>query len=128
LKKLIAIGFLAVLLLSSTEAYQLLKIPYIFKHFASHHRESPGLSFVAFLDMHYMHGSPRDNDYQDDMKLPFKTADNSTVNLSPFFSPISSIASEIKPVELPKLATCTFSEDFIPSAHLSRIWQPPKSC
>ena len=126
-KRLIAIGFLCMFLLSTTEAHQLLKIPYIFQHFSTHQKENSSITFLQFLDMHYMHGSPRDKDYQDDMKLPFKTADKCVVVLSPAFVPIVQTVSKIKPVELPKFEMGVYQDNFIPSTYLSSIWQPPKA-
>jgi hypothetical protein len=128
LKKIVAILFLTVYVLSATEAHQLLKLPFIFQHFSDHRQGNSHITFMQFLDMHYMHGSPKDKDYQDDMKLPFKSADNCTAALSPAFVPTVNLISEIKIVELPKIKGTLRKSDFIPSAYLSSIWQPPKSC
>lgn len=115
-------------LFSTTELHQLLKLPMVFEHFADHSKENKNISFLQFLDMHYMHGSPRDKDYSEDMKLPFKTADDCTATLSPVLIPqilktlaIPVICSLEKKVHVPNI-------QFVASAYLSIIWQPPKAC
>jgi hypothetical protein len=128
LKKIISILFLAVYVLSATEAHQLLKLPFIFQHYSDHRQGNSSITFMQFLDMHYMHGSPKDKDYQDDMKLPFKSMDNCTAAFSPAFVPTANPVSEIKIVELTKVKGTLLKPNFIPSAYLSSIWQPPRSC
>lgn len=120
---------LSVYVLSTTEAHQLLKLPYIFKHYAEHHQENKQISFLDFLDMHYMHGSPRSADYAEDMQLPFKSTDKCTVSLAPaYIHTISVTISLNKSIELKPPALCVYKEGFTPSPSLSGIWQPPKSC
>ena len=127
-KKIAAILLLALFLLSSTEAYQLTRLPVVFKHFAVHHRENSRLSFVAFLAMHYLHGSPKDKDYNEDMKLPFKTADKCAVNVLTALVPASlSIPVSIPAAHSPaKIPIHNERSDLL--AYLSHIWQPPKTC
>ena len=74
LKKLVTIFVFAVYLFSVTEAHQLLKLPVIFQHYAEHKTENDKISFLEFLAMHYLHGSPNDKDRDRDMQLPFKTS------------------------------------------------------
>ena len=85
MKKLISIVLLAVFMLTATDAYQLLKMPYVFKHFDQHQRGDRNLSVLEFLDMHYLHGTPNDTDYDEDMKLPFKSANKCPLNQSTIF-------------------------------------------
>ncbi|WP_343693677.1 hypothetical protein [Chitinophaga sp.] len=128
MKRLISIGLLTVILLSSTEGIQLLKLPYIFKHFAQHHRQDSHLSFLGFLAMHYLHGSPHDSDYEEDMKLPFKRTDNCQLSQSAAYAlPDQHIILTI-PQGLPRRVYTFYHTPFIPAGYLSCIWQPPKSC
>lgn len=127
-KRFIAILFLAIFVFSSTEAHQLLRIPYVFTHFAEHHRQNSQLSFIRFLDLHYMHGSPKDRDYDEDMKLPFKAPDKcqsgqSTIFLLPLLSP-----KVIKPLEVCREVNNTYRDCFVDSGYHSGVWQPPKFC
>ncbi len=76
MRRFAAILFFTAYLTSTTEASQLLKLPVILQHFHEHQQRNPGISFFKFLDMHYLHGSPHDEDYERDMQLPFKRADH----------------------------------------------------
>ncbi|NNU33092.1 hypothetical protein HK413_00860 [Mucilaginibacter sp. S1162] len=87
MKKFAAILLLTAYLFSTTELHQLLKLPVVFEHFAEHRKKNKNISFLQFPDMHYLHGSPKDKDYNEDMKLPFKTADNCTATVSPVLIP-----------------------------------------
>jgi len=129
LKKYVAILLLSVYLLSTTEAHQLLKLPYIFKHYAEHHQENDQISFLDFLDMHYMHGSPHDADYAEDMQLPFKSTDKCTFSLAPAYMPAFVVTiSHNKAIELKTPRVFVYKQVFITSPSLSGIWQPPRSC
>lgn len=125
MNRVVAQMFIILYFLTSTEAYQLLKIPVILQHFREHQQEDRSISFFKFLDIHYMHGSPMDDDYDRDMQLPFKKATHHLNNL---------------PVPIPELVRTTtqtlslkIPRDFI-SRNDSRthaeyaipIFQPPK--
>lgn len=114
-------------LFSTTELHQLLKLPVIFEHFADHRKENKAISFLQFLDMHYLHGSPKDKDYNEDMKLPFKSSHNCTITLSPVLVPqfVRAIdaplaAAVAKRIHIPKAR-------FVPFSYLANIWQPPRA-
>ncbi len=128
MKRCIAILFITIFVLSSTEAHQLLRVPYIFKHYIEHHRENNQISFLTFLDMHYMHGSPRGADYDEDMKLPFKSTDSCRLNFSVVFILPVNVPITIKPVELSTHIPIIFKDSFPVSEYHSGIWQPPKAC
>jgi hypothetical protein len=128
LKKFTAILLLTAFLFSTTELHQLLKLPVVFEHFADHRKENKNISFLQFLDMHYMHGSPRDKDYREDMKLPFKTADNCTATVSPVLIPQLAQALAIPVIFSAETKLHIFDAGFNTSSYLSSIWQPPKSC
>jgi hypothetical protein len=130
LKKLAAIFFLAVYLFATTDAYQLLKLPVVFQHFAEHRIENKNISFLEFLDMHYMHGSPKDADYDRDMQLPFKKACPDCVSCiaAAVFVPLTTSLSIEKPL-VQILTQNYFPQDqLLLSAYLASIWQPPKYC
>ena len=127
MKKLIAIFFLLGYLFSSTEAKQLCKIPVIFQHYAEHRLENNHLSLLAFLDMHYLHGSPFDQDYDRDMKLPFKT----TGDVFSFFPiPVDCMNVELT-MDCPQISLQFINK--IPSSRdlgvswVQNIWQPPRT-
>ena len=87
--------------------------------------ENKGITFLEFLDIHYMHGSPMDDDYERDMQLPFKKM-NHLVNMTPVH--LKAQASIVTAVILPSKHT----EFFIPNDHRvhskypSAVFQPPK--
>ena len=54
----------------------------MFQHYAEHQVEDKSISFIDFLDIHYMHGSPKDDDYDRDMQLPFKSSADCISNIS----------------------------------------------
>ncbi len=127
LKKSISIFFFSLYLLSTTEARQLLKLPVIFQHYQEHRQENNQLTFLAFLDIHYMHGSPKDNDYDRDMQLPFKTPSDCISTIAFAYVPTSLSISIPKPVlETTGIKYLRTKEAFLPSSYLSRIWQPPR--
>lgn len=128
LKNVIAISFLAIYLLTGTVAHQLLKLPYIFKHFSTHRHENRNITFLQFLEIHYLYGSPNDKDYQDDMKLPFKTADGCITSVSPCLIPALPGFFIVRSVKIMINKNPISEDQFLLSSYLSRIWQPPKSC
>lgn len=128
LKKAISILFLSIYLFTTTDAYQLLKMPMIFKHFVEHRQADKNISFVKFLDMHYMHGSPKDKDYNKDMQLPFKSSGDFMFVLSAEFIPLNQSFSIMAPVlSISDKKIAKEQNDLLPS-YLASIWQPPKSC
>ena len=126
LKKLLSIFFLSVYLLSATEARELLKFPVIFQHYQEHKLLNKTITLLEFLDIHYMHGSPHDEDYDRDMQLPFKTCIQPTgimanvIVPSPFFVLVP-VVYFIEKRQLLSYTNSRYSCNF----H-SSIWQPPR--
>ncbi len=128
MKKFSVILILTAYLFSTTELHQLLKLPVVFEHYFEHKQLNKDISFLDFLDMHYMHGSPQSIDYDQDMKLPFKTLDKCVGTTIPVIVPQNINIPIHLPVQLKKAQRFIMKDEFIPSSYLSRIWQPPKSC
>ena len=128
MKKITAILFLTVYLFSTTEAYQLLKLPLIFEHFAEHKKLDKDITFMQFLDIHYMHGSPHDADYDRDMQLPFKTCSHLNSGIQNGFVPFSISYTVPKPLIISKNKFFFTKSTFIASHYFATIWQPPKFC
>ncbi|ULQ53494.1 hypothetical protein [Flavihumibacter fluvii] len=127
MNKSITILFLVVYLFSATEAHQLLKIPVIFEHFSEHQEVDRNISLLQFLAMHYLHGSPKDKDYDRDMQLPFKTSGDCVAAIAPAFIPVMIEWNIDQPVEIIQQDNLIKPDHFFVSAYLSKIWQPPKS-
>ena len=118
---------MALYLLGATEAYQLLKVPYLVGHYKTHKQFNHELSFSKFINMHYFSNQTYDSDYQQDMQLPFKSS-NRTVSLLNFVS-LFVPKQSVQP-----LVVCRLSKNYIlfdDEKHLSNalenIFQPPKA-
>jgi hypothetical protein len=126
MKRFAAYLFCTLYLLSTTESYQLLKIPIIVEHFHQHQKNNKDITLLEFIDIHYMHGSPVDDDYEQDMHLPFKRV-NHNVNMTPAHVKTVMNISFI-------LALLPQGDDFvvvddprIQSKYLTPVFQPPKA-
>jgi hypothetical protein len=75
MKPAIAKFLIAIYLFSFTPLKELNRIPLLFIHYAQHLEEDSTMTVAQFFDMHYMHGIVFDEDYEQDMQLPFKTFD-----------------------------------------------------
>ena len=95
-------------------------------HFAEHKQENSQITFVEFLAMHYLHGSPRDKDYDKDMQLPFKTTGESNSFFANAFDSANFFVIIAVPISgLIKQQAVPQSKCML-SSYLSNIWQPPR--
>lgn len=128
MKKLIPIFFLSVYLVSTTELHEFFKLPQLVEHFIEHQAENKTITLIDFIVMHYSNTDDGDDDKSTDMQLPFKSHNKcesiSNIGFNSFHNIEISIKSE--PIEANSYNIDTI--DFISSAYLSSIWQPPKSC
>jgi len=116
---------LALYLCTATEAYQLLKLPLLAVHFIQHCKEDPKMTVLAFLEMHYAEAVVYDDDWQQDMQLPFKTCSHGEISLS------AGLRSEPIVLQFPQaLPLVAFLRPHIPDmhgiTHNTKIFQPPK--
>ncbi len=125
--KCIAILFLFIYLLGATPLGQLCKLPMLIEHYQEHQKENKDISFLSFLKMHYFNGDPKDADYEDDMKLPFKTIDVNTALLAfvAFENPTFKLERSIF-IEL-RVNKTTSSDSWHTNKYLSAIWKPPRT-
>jgi hypothetical protein len=115
---------LFVALFSQTELRQVIKLPALVQHFMEHRAEKADMSFADFLAMHYLHGSPKDDDYDKDMQLPFKTieyAASITADIIP-----AQPFSALQPVAFINTSYPSLRNSSIRFNHTADIWQPPK--
>lgn len=116
---------LALYLFAATEAYQLLKLPLLAIHFIQHCKEDPGMTLAAFMDMHYAEETVFDEDWQDDMQLPFKTCQHGEL------SAVATIRTEplVLPIPIVYDNGCIFTPH-LPSLYriikVTKIFQPPR--
>lgn len=127
MKKIIAIFFFCVYLFSTTEAHQLLKLPVFFEHLAEHQAENKQLSMMDFFKIHYLNAPVKDKDYDRDMQLPFKSADDCLALISPAFVPFFIQYTASCPIENCKAEIFFLKNKIFFSAYHSNIWQPPKN-
>ena len=124
MKKLISILLLSLYLVSTTELYQLLKMPLLIEHYFQHKNLNPEMSLTAFLKTHYDH-PVKDSDHEQDQRLPFVSHASLlsvvfTVNPSLDFLCIEKVFT---PIESKK----TFYKSALYNKEiLNSIWQPPR--
>ena len=126
LKKWISILFLSVYLLTATEFNELFKLPLLVEHFMQHNEGNKHIDFWEFLCNHYSTNAIKDSDYDEDMKLPFKSQSHFEKN-----NTINSICFDlsVETNNLPSFKVNNFvntSEQFNNNSSINSIWQPPK--
>ena len=127
-KKATIILLTSLYLLGATEAYQLLKLPFLFEHYKTHQKYSQGLTFSKFIENHYFTTAVNYNsDYQQDMQLPFKTSNRaiSLLNFDSFFIAKQSIVPFIS-FNL-RIKHLLFDDKDYASNKLNNIFQPPRA-
>ena len=131
MRRVLAILFLSVYLISTTELGQLLKFPMLVEHYFEHKEKNPQMTVVEFLALHYegnhLENHPHDDDYEHDQQLPF-IVHTDVLSISFVLTPPFSFEIETKiPVsEEPK--ALPLDDTFSDKNYLSAIWQPPKYC
>ena len=127
MKKIASIFLITLFLFGSTEAYQLLKIPMLVNHFIKHKKEDASITFVGFLRMHYNKKIIVDNDFQQDMQLPFKTNDDTDGCLTGSISlPAPRIIIDIISIPLCIQKFTILNEQLHPLIAEQDIFQPPR--
>lgn len=127
MRKSISIFFLSLYLLSVTEVQELLKLPLVVKHFARHHKENQDMNFWAFLDMHYMQGSPQDADYEQDMQLPFKNVVPFVCSMHTMYLPLVPVIALSHPKHNQSSSLFHFYRSALCVTYPESIWQPPRA-
>lgn len=131
MKKLLAICFLTIYIVSATEIAQLLRFPLLIEHYFEHKEKNPELSVLDFLKIHYngdhLENHPLDDDYEEDQKLPFMM--HATSYYAVFICPPTIEVDIHNSSILTKDNTTPIRNDhFIADTFLTSIWQPPKFC
>lgn len=125
MKKLISILLLSLYLVSTTEVYQLLKIPTLIEHYCEHKKLNPEMSLTAFLRTHYDH-PVKDGDYGKDQRLPFimHSAPLSLVfTINQGFS-FEAATYHFSPLQIHKILSK--DEGLCSKGFLNSVWEPPK--
>lgn len=112
-------------LFTQTELHEFSKLPEFIKHFTEHRSENKNLSLMDFLKLHYFNGDVKDTDYDQDMKLPFKSHDFTQISSLHFSVPSVQQFSLNSPLTL-RLPVSIAYNDWIPGSVVEDIFQPPK--
>jgi hypothetical protein len=116
---------LGLLLLTSLEFYQFVKLPILFEHFKEHKTNNPGMTFWNFWTLHYRNGDQKDADYSRDQQLPFQTSDIiQTIFTTGFIVP--QIYNVSFSLEFTERSIFTYYPGFIPEYCSTDIFQPPR--
>ncbi len=118
---------LTVYLFSFQEFRQVLKLPTLVEHFVKHTLTDPNFSVTNFIEHHYLSGNVVDNDFEQDMKLPFKTMDFNMFSSNAFILNKHNIEDLEQPKKLftEKKSNFFYKKDFISEFQFS-IFQPPE--
>lgn len=125
MKRFAAISVLCIYLLGATDANQLMKLPFMVKHFNTHHQENPALSLAGFVYMHYIN-PVIDGDHAQDMQLPFKQHNSDGCMISAISMPIQKMEVEIPAIPLAPLVYSIVERNSYSFQHMVNIFQPPR--
>ena len=75
LRHIIGISFIFIYLLTFCEGHQILRVPYLVKHFQNHKTADPTMSVGEFVRIHYIYPIVQDDDFMQDQQLPFRNLD-----------------------------------------------------
>jgi len=122
-KKTIVLTLGVLILNSTTEFHQLLKIPLLIQHYMHHRGENTSISFLEFLKIHYTDTQhPNDNDEREDNELPFK----SIGNISHVDTPIMQKAAALDHNLFIKEKSFAYYPEGFPSHRSFAIFHPPR--
>ena len=125
MQRRIATWLLFIFLFANSELHELVKVGAFVFHYQEHLAESPGLSLLEFIQIHYSSEVVYDEDYSRDMQLPFKTAD--CISLSAPCTLPQVMEPSLPQAGIPLSPKLLFRTQTVhTSQHLSDIWQPPK--
>ena len=113
-------------LASFSELQQVVKMPKLIEHYISHKMENHDISVFAFIKIHYLDDQQVDKDYDQDMKLPFKTYDFSSISIAISIPPEKTSFNFLhQPIFVDVSSNFSYSEKNYPSVFL-KIWEPPQ--
>ena len=125
MRKIVAVILLLLYTFGATDACQLLKLPMLVQHYFTHRQETPGITLTAFLALHYQDTTIIDDDFQQDMQLPFKAMQS-----DPCLSVVMVIPGPIvyayTPTEVSTAVHIVVNDDKPSATELHSIFQPPK--
>lgn len=129
IKRKIAVLILSVIyVLSSATATEFFKLPVLIKHYLDHRKENPTITAGTFLAQHYYYEKGTDKDAEEDNRLPFKSAENTSPVTLVSLTPPAFTELQYNPNKNIKRIFGIYKKQYHPSQYLNNIWQPPRSC
>lgn len=125
MKQILAKAMLCMFLLAATPMGELLKLPLLVHHLVTHLEEDPEMSLSEFFKIHYNQGIVVDEDYHQDMQLPFKSVPSNVCFVLGDIHNLPVMEMTLLPGKIGKEKIRNIKTD-LPSSFLSRIWQPPR--
>ncbi|MCA6438771.1 MAG: hypothetical protein ACRCSM_03340 [Sediminibacterium sp.] len=126
MKKALAILSLSIYLFGATEAYQLLKLPLFIKHYIIHKSANKHISIAGFIKIHYLDPLVVDDDFDQDMRLPFKTHESVSCTITAISLPTERMVIDIPFTASLPARNFFFKEVNYSFDHLPTIFQPPR--
>ncbi|MDY3318419.1 hypothetical protein PG637_03255 [Riemerella anatipestifer] len=125
-RKSIIYGFIICYLISFSEVREVFKLPILLEHFIEHRNDNPKMSFGQFITLHYLSGDVHDDDYEKDMKLPFKSQ-NQNISASIVLAMPTSFDFKIKSSKIYKETSQNFGySDSFTIDNSDLVFHPPR--
>ncbi len=102
---------------------ELSKVPFLMKHFVSHQHIDPSITFMKFMEMHYFGQDLKDNDQQQDVKLPFKKVTHGFQQV--LLTAVAVLDCSARMVYI-KENKSLYRVTFLKRPYFSKIYRPPQ--
>lgn len=111
-------------LLNNNTVTELLKTPFLVKHYIEHHHKNSSIGIARFISMHYMGNDIKNHDDVKDMKLPFKKIESHAHYLlfKSTSRAYSLLSRSYKYVPQPILQVNFFEDSYI-----DKLYRPPQA-
>jgi len=127
MQKAATIFLLSLYLFGATDAYQFLKLPSFITHYITHKHDNPNISLADFIEIHYQDEIVIDDDFQQDMQLPFKThAADCCLSMSLATEVPSPLEIKLQAIEQTPATHILFNDDIPLLLSAPSIFQPPR--
>lgn len=122
-----AIFLVSLYLFGGTDAYQLLKFPAFITHYITHKQEDPSLDLADFIKIHYQDQIVIDDDFQQDMQLPFKVHNtDSCVAMSMATVVPNPLEIRLQSIEQPQMIHILCNDSIPLLLSIPSVFQPPR--
>lgn len=127
MKRIIAFTLLSIYVFCTAEAHQLVKIQLLLSHFLDQkHDQHSVVTFVEFLQIHYISENSSKNHHEEDARLPFKTIDDCCIACHNLL-PIQPIVIKEPKYKLMQISFVNYNSGFYINSERKGIFQPPRS-